>query len=164
MHTRLETRMNLPEPRPYEPRTVRFHGVDRPTDRVIKVYGIGLQHAAVSEAALNEGRRLAALSVPGPSPADGVYGVGHVIVHEGRHALWTLVQWWRDEDAVEQLMLRAPLGEPKGSVEHTPRVIGCAWELAVTAFERDAWVRHVLQGSGEGRLERYLAEALEGAV
>jgi hypothetical protein len=156
--------MTLPEPHPYQTRTVRFHGVDRPTDRVVKTYGIALQDGAISEGALDQGRRVAALSIPSPAPADGVYGVGHLIVHEGEHAIWTLVQWWRDEDALEQLMLRAPLGRPQAAVEHRPRVIGCAWELAVTAFERDAWVRHVLQDSGGGRLERYLAETLEGAL
>jgi hypothetical protein len=156
--------MTVPDLPPYEPRQVRFHGVERDAGRAVKLYGIALDGGTVTEGALAEARRLWTGAVPPSSPEDGVYGVGHVIVHEGRHAVWTLVQWWRDEDAVEQLMYRAPLGQPADAVVHGTRVIGCAWELAVTAFERDAWVREVLQGSGDGRLERYLDAALVGQV
>jgi hypothetical protein len=41
--------------------------------------------------------------------------------------------------------------------------MGCVWELAIVAHERDAWVRHML-APGQPDLDGYLADSLSALM
>ena len=49
---------------------------------------------------------------------------------------------------------------------YTPRAypIACAWDLSVIAFERAAWVQHMLANPRGPDLEAYLVAQLDEAV
>jgi hypothetical protein len=73
-----------------------------------------------------------------------LYGVGFVVVHAAPARSYVLVCWWSDENEIHQRMFSAPAGRPESLAPHDGAAIGCVWELAVTDFERRAWLAHVL--------------------
>lgn len=88
-------------------------------------------------------------------------GVGFVITHTGETALWVLIDWWSEDVMLNQRNLRAPLDDPGALEPFEQGIVACTWELAVLAFEREAWVRHVLR---KGDIEGYLGAGLEAEV
>jgi hypothetical protein len=61
-------------------------------------------------------------------------------------------------------MLSAPLRQPADLTVHPGPAIGCVWELAVTDFERRAWLDHVLANPHGPSLDAYLNVHLEGEL
>jgi hypothetical protein len=59
-----------------------------------------------------------------------------------------------------QRYFRAPLEQPARLELVETGQVGCVWELEVVAFEREAWLRHVL-GLREPDMAGYLTDRLE---
>ena len=47
---------------------------------------------------------------------------------------------------------------------NTSGPLACVWDMAVIAYERDAWVQHVLMNPGGPDLDAYLAQQLNADV
>jgi hypothetical protein len=95
----------------------------------------------------------------GPMNEEGShYGVGYVIVHEGKLENWILVNWWTAGIIGCELMARSRKTEPGSFEIYTGVGMACVFELEIVAFERDAWIRHALKGGG--RLHEYLQDHL----
>src|ERR687887_289022 len=86
------------------------------------------------------------------------------IAHDGRDGCYALIDWWANENEVHQRLLSAPLDDPAALRPHPTLAIGCVWELAVTDFERRAWLEHVLAREGGPNVDGYLAARFEGKV
>jgi len=83
-------------------------------------------------------------------------GLGYLIVHAGDVDDWLLLRWWVDGGIVAgELACRR--GDAPFKIFEKP-YIECVWEGVVTEFERDAWVRHIMAGSGHS--EEYLSDQL----
>jgi len=89
--------------------------------------------------------------------------LGFVTLHLGEHATWLLVAWWGEECLLYQRMFRRGLEEDR-FVAFDHNVIGCTYELAVTAFEREAWTQNILYRLEGPDAAAYLATRLEGMV
>lgn len=150
---------------PYSPRPIRFLELWEWQGWRLKVYG-GAYGCAVPRPALVEAAKRAATEVlPRPAEADDRYGVGFACAHEGRGACFAFVDWWADENELHHKMLTAPEDAPAALRPAGPdALMGCVWDLAVMAFERDAWLRAVLANPHGPDLDAYLAVRLDAVI
>lgn len=148
---------------PYAPRPIRFHGLREvaPGWR-LKSYSITLG-APPDWRRAEPGLRMVEGQLPHDAAAQGRFGVGFVISHQGRNADYAVLGWWGREN---ELPLRVVLSEGESAdAMGTWRLAAgdesvCVWDLQVIAHEREAWVRHGLREGGPD-LEAYLRDALQ---
>jgi hypothetical protein len=146
----------------YAPRAIRFLELLACPDWRLKVYTIA--YAVPPDAALVGTARALAQSVLPPVVAGEPPGVGFLTIHAGRDAHVVLVSWWSNSNELRQCSWRAPLHRPDRFEQVTSAgFIGCVWDLALIAFEREAWVRTVLAAS-EPDLDAYLAMRLSSDI
>lgn len=145
---------------PYQKRPIRFQGIWEHHGWRLKLYGISAL-SEVPPAELVDATKLLAVSLlPTPAVTDARYGVGFLYAHEGRNGGgYASVNWWLNENELQHHQYEAP---PQGfddlkSVEITGGSDACAWDLAVIAFERNAWVDVVLANEQGADLDGYLA-------
>jgi hypothetical protein len=129
----------------------------------LKVYGIAYDRPAPREelvaAAMDRARHDL------PPVAANVYGLGFLGVHDGRGATLVFLDWWADENELHHRVYVGPPDRPGilEDVTHTD-LLGCCWDLAVIAYERQAWVETMLANPAGPDEEAYLARRLEGLV
>jgi hypothetical protein len=89
----------------------------------------------------------------------GAYGVGFVIVELSHRRLLAQVSWWVRPDELYQRSFAAAdrhsVLQPSATAS-----VGGACELAVTAHEAGAWLRHVLANPAGPDIEGYLTDVL----
>ena len=131
----------------------------------LKVYAINHADRGHIAPALIEGaraiteRRLATASV------DGEHRVGYVMLHQARIANYLLVTWWGSDNTVFQATFTSPIDQPAALVDiGASGQVACVWEMAVHAFEREAWLATVLQNPPGPDLDAYLARLLTACV
>ena len=149
-------------PAPYRTRAIRFLGLHEVGRWRVKLYGIaaegGRPRPELVEAAI------AALGPTLPHDDDRTHGVGFAIAHDSGHHCYALIDWWAEQNEIHQRLLSAAFAELPALSPHPTPAIGCVWELAVTDFERRAWLEHVLAREGGPSIEAYLATRFEGEV
>lgn len=102
-------------------------------------------------------------ALPHPAVTATRYGLGFLGVHQGRTADVAFVDWWMDEDELHHVMFVT--GADGGLRPARPgELTACSWDLALIAFERDAWVRTVLADPAGPDAEAYLRTRLSGGV
>ena len=100
-----------------------------------------------------------------PPVDDRCYGVGFIGAHQGRGADFVFLGWWANENELFFHVYTANYNAPEEWLYlNTSGPLACAWDLAVVAHERDAWVRHVLMNPGGPDLGAYLADQLNADV
>ncbi|MEV5703609.1 hypothetical protein [Actinoallomurus sp. NPDC052274] len=156
----------------HRPRPISFLKLHESNGWRLKFYGI----AATGERPRPELVKTAELLVPtalphpaahkgGEDPYDiDRYGAGFVIVHDAADYAFALYDWWAGENEIHQRIFSSLPNRLGAMRPHPTPAIGCVWELAVTDFERRAWLRHVLAREGGADMEAYLAEHFEGEV
>jgi len=141
----------------WKPRPLTFYGVEELGGWQTKVYGIAARgeepRPALVTAARGRARRVLATR-----RGDHDTSAAFLVVHDARPACFVLVHWWDGVDLCQRIF-RAPLDEPGALSPLETGAIGCVWELAVVAFEREVWVRHVLERA-EPDMAGYLADRL----
>jgi hypothetical protein len=154
----------FPALQPYRARRVEFLRRADVDDWALKLYAIAAPECAVGPELVEHALRVGAAALPAPATTPQRYGAGFVVVHAAPARSYVLVCWWSDENEIHQRMFSAPAGRPESLAPHGGAAIGCVWELAVTDFERRAWLAHVLTRPGGPDLAGYLAEELTGVV
>lgn len=96
----------------------------------------------------------------------GSLGLAVVLVHAGGDGDYVLVHTWIEGHMSDLAVFTGPAGRPE---ELRPGRVGlapCVWEAALLAHERDAFVRHVLDGNGPlaDRLAAWSADTAEGEM
>jgi hypothetical protein len=152
---------------PYQTRPIRCQEIWEHDGWRLKVYGIsalGDEPPAQLVAAI---KFVAASTLPPQAVTDERYGIGFLYAHEFRNgAGGASVNWWVNENELHHHQYEAPPGslsdlEP---VEVSGRPTGCIWDLAVIAFERDAWIETVLANESGPDLDAYLAREMNEDV
>jgi hypothetical protein len=163
------TTHRLPAAKPYIPRTIRYLDLASAGGSTLKRYLI-YQDEPPAQHSIDAATAVAthALAVPRHrAPIAGIawgdlpeHGVGSLIVHRGREAVFALLHWWVDDNMLREAVWAAPLATPTTFTSLAPTQLAvCVWELAVVAHERAAWLTHVLQSPTPDR-EAYLADTL----
>jgi len=131
---------------------LRVHGWD------LKVYGIAYQQAEPGQDLVDAARAAAAHALPEPAEGDGRHGVGFLIIHDGALGRWALVFWWSHRILLRERLFHSPTGSPLELRPVTDGLIACIYELQVIEWERQAWLRHVLDGQPD--LQAYLDDEI----
>jgi hypothetical protein len=131
----------------------------------LKVHGIAYRGEVPRPELVDAARRVAGETLPRPAVGEGRYGVGFLGVHDGRDAGFVFVDWWAQENELHHHAFVSPLDRPADLVAVQPGMLtACAWDLAVIAHERDAWVETVLANPAGPDVEAYLARELRADV
>jgi hypothetical protein len=146
-------------------RAVRPLGTHEVAGHLVKVYGIEAPGRQVEGAEV--GLRIAGGHLAGAG-ARGSLGLAVVLVHAGGDGDYVLVHTWIEGDMSDLAVYTGPVGRPDELRPGRTGLTPCVWEAAVFAHERDAFVRHVLDGDGAvefaGRLDAWAADVLDGEV
>jgi len=148
----------------YQPRPIRFSELWEENGWRLKVYGIAHDLPRPQDELLAAVKRAAQATLPHPPVTEDRYGLGFICAHQGRTVSIAFVDWWENEDELHHKMFIADGADleqlrPAGDDELT----ACSWDLAVIGFERDAWVRHILQAS-KPDAEPYLGARLNADI
>ncbi len=91
--------------------------------------------------------------------------LGFLTVHVGLAGVWLLIDRWEDCDILRHHHFHATLADPTRFTDVSQEHYGpCVWELAVQAFERQAWLDHVLANPAGPDIEGYLSIGLNGSI
>jgi hypothetical protein len=147
---------------PYEPRPIRFHRLRHVDGWRVKLYSIAYGSQPIDWIAFESALRMADAVLPRPAVTPARRGVGFVIAHQGRTALYCVLGWWDNENELPlEVFVR---GREPGAEWHLARgpESVCVWDLQVIAFERDAYVATVLSSGRDAAdaVEAYLSAVL----
>lgn len=149
---------------PYEARRVQFRELLTVDQWTLKMYGVAVGDAVISAALAESAATVARSAVPMPPITATRYGAGFVMAHESVSTAYVLVCWWDERNEVHQRIFSGPAGAHYQLQPHDSRVIGCVWELAVTDFERRAWIQHVMKNPARPDFGAYFAQQMNDHV
>jgi len=157
--------MNIVLSGPYAAREIRFLELWAPTGWKIKCYGIRHPERRMpSETVLGAVKELALSRLPGPDDKDH-YGVGFLIVHMAREAVFILLDSWTEENMLRQHLFASELNAPTEFRDLGPsRLMACVWEMRVQGYERQAWIDTVLNNPAGPDISAYLTRRLNETV
>lgn len=131
----------------YEPRAIRFHGVHETDGWRLKRYSITYGPDALDWRAFEPATALAERTLPRPAVTSQRPGLGFVIAHRGRTALYCVLAWWDNENELPVRVFVRELDEGAAWRAARGAESFCVWDLQVIGFEREAYVATVLAGS-----------------
>lgn len=150
---------------PYQPRPIRFLGLWPMDGWRVKVYGIAHARPLPRPELVAAAKAVAARRLRALPPALPHYRVGFLGVHDGRTANFVFLDVWADENELYHHAYVSPTAEPGRLTYVTPTGLSaCVWDMRLQAFERDAWVTHVLRRDPSPDLDGYLADTLDADV
>ena len=102
---------------PYQCRPIRFLELVEHRGWRIKLYGIryGGSRVEPDEILVESARRQVLDALPLPAVTDQRYGVGFLIIHQGQHNNWFLLDWWFEQEILKQKLFYSP---PSDSTTH----------------------------------------------
>jgi hypothetical protein len=150
----------------YHPRRFSFQGA-RTTGRWrVKINVIMVKGAASDFSNIVEAAWQTAVSVLRELPETNLdTNVAFLVVHVGTAGVWLLIDRWEDGDLLRHHHFRASLDDPTHFMDVSSDHYGpCVWELAVQAYERQAWLDNVLASPTVPDIDAYLATGLSGSI
>lgn len=152
---------------PYQTRPIRCREIWGHEGWRLKVYGISALADEPPTQLVAAIKFVAASTLPLPATTSDRYGVGFLYAHEGRNGGgYASVNWWLNENELHHFQYEAPregLDDLK-PIDVTGGPTACAWDLAVIAFEREAWIETVLANENGPDLDAYLARQINEDV
>ncbi|MFN2542416.1 MAG: isochorismatase [Chthoniobacterales bacterium] len=125
----------------------------------MKLYGVAFDSELPRQELVSAAKRIAAEQLAKETAPN--YKVGFIGVHDGRDACFVFVDFWGNEN---ELFHRVFLSRDNDPAQLRPTAPGdssvCVWDLRLQAFERDAWIKHVLGKADAPDFDGYLAERL----
>ena len=148
---------------PYEPRSFRFLELWSLDDWRLKLYGIAYRRERPRHELIAAAKKVAAEILRANTSPN--YKLGFVGVHEGCTVAVVFVDFWGNENELFHRVFMSRGSDPAalrlaGSSESSV----CVWDLHLQAFEREAWIKHVLKKTDAPDFDAYLAERLNGDV
>ncbi|MEE6208586.1 hypothetical protein U3A55_00230 [Salarchaeum sp. III] len=150
----------------YRKRSIRFHELWEYEGWIIKVYGISYLSEKPSERLIEVSKNLATDVLPNPAVKENRYGVGFICAHEGSGANFIFIDWWSNENELNHHVYVESHEKPYTFEYVTPQgLIACCWDLKVLSFERDSWVKSILNNpNGKPAINEYLSMQLNENV
>lgn len=148
----------------YAPRRIRYLGRCELDGWQLKLYAILHARRSLEGALIEAAKQAAREFLPQPARSDSHYGVGFISAHAGQSYDFVMVGYWAYDT---ELRYQSYMRPSSGSYALAPVTAGelssDVWDLALLAFERDAWVKWVLKAETPD-LEGYLTAALEAEL
>ena len=155
--------MNLSKLTPYAPRSTRFIGILAHGDWKIKCYGISCKAENVSDTHIAFAKEnLEKWLSQSKITRLATYNLATLILHEGREGIFYIINWWIDENMLQQFVYLANYNSPSElQLVSDKGIITCVWEMEILWFERNAWVEQVLmQPENPAAYDNYLNELM----
>jgi hypothetical protein len=149
----------------YAAREIRFLQLWTPAGWAIKCYGIAHPARGMpTEAVIAAAQKVLALRLPGPGDRSH-YGVGFLIVHVAREAVFVLLDLWTGENMLRQQLLTSALDNQTEFRDlGSTGLMACVWEMQVQSYERQAWIDTVLKKPNGSDFSAYLSLRLNAIV
>ena len=144
----------------YKPRHIKFIEIFECNVWQLKMYSITMHQALVSKAHLTEVKANIATWLQKSETTSLInYQLGTVIIHEGKEGCFAIINWWIDENMLQQFVY---LKQENSAFElySNNGIITCVWEMAVLWHERNAWVYHILKNNTLPNVNAYLLDQL----
>jgi hypothetical protein len=148
-------------PRRFAARPVSAFGVEQIAGHATKMYGIAAAADRPRAELVDAARTCAASTLLRPTSSEEP---AFVIAHDAVPACFVLVCWWANGCDLRLRCFHAPLDRPAALEQLATPTLACVWELAVIAYERDAWVKHVLGNEAGPDLQAYLRDQMRGTT
>ncbi|MFI8854188.1 hypothetical protein ACIGW3_28875 [Streptomyces sp. NPDC053499] len=146
-------------------RTVRPLGSSEAAGHAVKAYAVEAPGRTVTGQDARAALRIAADHLAS-ARLRGSLGLAVVLLHAGGDGDYVLVHTWIEGYMSDLAVFTGPAGDLGQLRPGRSGLAPCVWEAAVLAHERDAFTRHVLDGTSplEERLAAWHADVLEGEV
>ncbi|WP_327312255.1 hypothetical protein [Streptomyces sp. NBC_01235] len=146
-------------------RAARPLGTHEVAGHLVKTYAIEAPGRTVADRDAREAMRIAAGHLT-LGELRGSLGLAVVLAHAGGDGDYVLVHTWIEGHMSDLAVFTGPAGRPEELRPGRAGLAPCVWEAAVLAHERDAFARHVLDGTGPlgERLAAWGADTVEGDV
>lgn len=146
----------------YKTRSIRFLEIHEHNNWKIKIYSISNCNEFVSKeivgiAKTNLGKWLEnSFNYP-----LNTCKIATLILHEGKEGYFALINWWIDENMIQNHVYLLQKDGKKRFVNYSKKgIMACVWELEVIWFERNNWVQHVLKKAPIPDFNSYLQQHL----
>ena len=150
---------------PYELSPIRFLDLWIVEGWRIKLYGIAHARPRPRPELVAAAQGIAAQQLRSLPANLRHYHLGFLGVHDGRTCNFVFLDFWADENELYHHVFVSPTEYPDQFTYVTPTGLSaCVWDLQLQAFERDAWVTHILERSGSPDFDGYLAATLNADV
>ena len=150
---------------PYAAREIRFLEIWARPGWKIKCYAITHPERCLpNDIVFGAVKELLLSRLPDPDDKDH-HGVGFLIVHVAREAVFVLLDLWTGENMLRQHLFASELDAPTEfrDLNHS-RLMACVWEMRVQSHERQAWIDTVLNNPAGPDLPAYLTRRLNETV
>jgi len=94
--------------------------------------------------------------LPQPAISPERYGVAFVTIHEANLFNQLIFDWWERNNELRHHVFRADEAKTQFQNITATGEAFCVWELAILAFEREAWLKEVLGNPSKHSLQTYL--------
>ena len=151
--------------RAVEHRTIRFVSLVSVPGCVIKVYEIVTNVDQRPARLENSTVKLLTQCLADSATSDSVYGVAFLTVQDDSGGRLAALRWWVGRHELRHRAFISPIHMPDQVFPcGTDAYFANVWDLAVIAFERDAWIQCVLRGNGCPDTHGYLGARIQGDV
>ncbi|MFI7083772.1 hypothetical protein ACIBUR_09215 [Streptomyces anulatus] len=146
-------------------RTAQPTGTREAGGHLVKSYSLQAPGRTVTEQDIAAALRITAAHLE-LGRTRGSLGLAVMIMHAGGDGDYVLVHSWIEGHMSDLAIFTGPAGHPDQLRPGRTGLAPCVWEAAILAHERDAFSRHVLDGSGPitTRLTAWGADTLTGTV
>ncbi|MCK6585325.1 MAG: hypothetical protein L6Q49_19670 [Anaerolineales bacterium] len=142
---------------PYQKRPIRFLELWEKDGWRLKVYSLAYQMPLARQHVVETSKAIMWKHLQEVARDKPHYSVGFIGINDGRGAIFSLVDFWADENELHHHVFVSPKEEVEKLEYRTPMgLTACVWDAALLAFERQAWVDTMLNNPNEPSLEQYL--------
>lgn len=143
----------------YKPRFIRCRGVWSVKGWSIKTYMTSAYEDRIATDFQDAAKALISSNLTSIEAVAPHHRLGFMIVTHGTLGNWVMLDWWSGI-LLYQRIYRAQQNDPWRFVDAPRDLIQCIWELRVTAFERQAWIDHMLANPNGPNPSAYLGAQL----
>ena len=127
----------------------------------IKVYCITQPENNVDRNFISIAKQIASQEIIKVNEKDEHYYSAFLTIHIAEQFNQIIFDWWAKENELRHKVFKAEAGTPTKftDITHTGEAF-CIWELKVIAFERDAWMKHIIMKDDKPSFEEYYCTTL----
>jgi hypothetical protein len=149
----------------YEPRPIRFLELWQRDAWRLKVYSLAYQMPLARPHVVETSKRVLWDHLRRVAADEAHYHAGFIGINDGRGSIFSFVDFWADENELHHHVFVAPKDRIGQLAYTTPTgLIACVWDMALIAFERQAWVDAVLNNPNGPDIEAYLSTEMNCEV
>lgn len=147
---------------PYKKRPIRFVELYPHDAWQIKIYSISVKNEYVDEQnKISAKAQLHKWLQNSDNYELDNYKIATLILHEGKEGCFAIINWWIDENMLQQHVYLASHDNPTVFKPYSHKgIFACVWELAIIWFERNAWVKYVLMNNSNPNVNAYIQAQL----